>query len=371
MKTLLTILALAASLGVANAQNDSLSDRFQQLDRNGDGKLTRDEIPQLFDQLDANRDGAVTLAEAKAYYAGGRRRQGGEGQTPAAAQTAGVPMKTFRDLPYVQIEGTDPKLTSLDVYAPENAKNCPVMVWVHGGGWARGDKAQVANLPVAFLREGFVLVSVNYRLAPQVKFDAQAQDVAAAIGWVHKHAKEYGGDPSRMFTMGHSAGAHLVALVGTDESYLRAQGLSLAALRGVVPLDTEVYDLKAFAARFGGRLPDLYASPFTQDAAVWAKASPITHVRKDKGIPPMIVAYSGGQRPHGNPDRAEYAEAFVAKLTGAGVTAEVVGAPEKTHVQIALEFGLPGDHVTEKVFGFLKRVQDVNATHGRPPGRED
>ena len=174
-------------------------------------------------------------------------------------------MKITRDLPYARIEGAEPNLLSLDIYAPENAKNCPAMVWAHGGAWARGDKGQVANLPAAFLREGFDLVSVNYRLAPQVKFDAQAQDVAAAIAWVHRHAKEYGGDPSRVFAMGHSAGAHLVALVGTDENYLKAQGLSLAALRGVVPLDTEVYDLKAFAARFGGKLPDLYATPFTQD----------------------------------------------------------------------------------------------------------
>jgi len=112
-----------------------------------------------------------------------------------------------RDIRYTETPGVDVKLQSLDIYAPPNATNLPVTIFVHGGAWARGDKSQVANLPAAFAREGFILVSVNYRLAPQVKFDAQAQDVAAAIGWVHRHAREYGGDPNQLFTMGHSAGA--------------------------------------------------------------------------------------------------------------------------------------------------------------------
>ena len=163
-------------------------------------------------------------------------------------------------------------------------------------------------------------------------------------------------------------GAHLVALVGTDESYLAAHGLSLSALRGVVPLDTEAYDLKGFAARFGGKLPELYAAPFTQDSATWAKASPATHVAKGKSIPPMIVAYSGGQKPHGNPSRKTDAEEFVAKLKAAGVTAEVIAAPEKTHMQIALEFGTPNDQVAAKVFAFLKTILGVSAA---PPSSAD
>jgi acetyl esterase/lipase len=273
----------------------------------------------------------------------------------AGRATALEPRGT-RDIRYTETPGVDAKLQSLDVYAPPNATNLPVMIFVHGGAWARGDKSQVANLPAAFAREGFILVSVNYRLAPQVKFDAQAQDVAAAIGWGHRHAREYGGDPNQLFAMGHSAGAHLVALVGTDGSYLRAQGLSLATLRGVVPLDTEVYDLKSFAARFGGKLPELYAVPFTQDAATWTRASPAAHIGKDKNIPPMIVAYSGGQQPYANPSRAKDAEEFVSKLQAAGVTAQVVGAPEKTHAQIALEFGAPNDRVAEQVFAFLKTI---------------
>lgn len=340
-----------------------LAERFQQFDKNGDGKLTPEEVPygDFFKQWDQNSNGVVTLEEVKAFFASGRARQRSPAQNPAALQTGGVPMKTFLNLPYAKFEGVEPKLTSLDLYAAPNATNAPVLVWVHGGGWARGDKAQVAGLPAAFVREGFVVASVNYRLAPAVKFDAQAQDVAAAIAWMRKHASEYGAAPEKIFLMGHSAGAHLVALVATDESYLKAHGLSLSVLRGVVPLDTEAYDLKGFAARFGGKLPELFAAPFTQDPATWAKASPAMHVAKSKNIPPMIVAFSGGQKPHSNPNRKPDAEEFVAKLKAAGIIAKVIAAPEKTHMQIALEFGTPNDQVAAKVFAFLKAILGASA----------
>ena len=374
MKTTLTIISLSAILACltlfaqesprpAAAAGASFEDRFKQLDHNGDGKLTAEEVPygDFFKQWDQNRDGVVTLEEVKEFFASGQSRQRSPAQNPAALQANNVPMKTFLDLPYAKFEGVEPKLTSLDLYAAPNATNAPVLVWVHGGGWAHGDKSQVASLPAAFVREGFVVASVNYRLAPAVKFDAQAQDVAAAIAWLREHAKDYGAASEKMFLMGHSAGAHLVALVGTDESYLKAHGLSLSALHGVVPLDTEAYDLKGFAARFGGKLPELYAAPFTQDPATWAKASPATHVAKGKSIPPMIVAYSGGQKPHGNPSRKTDAEEFVGKLKAAGITGEVIAAPEKTHMQIALEFGTPNDPVAARVFAFLKTILGVSA----------
>jgi acetyl esterase/lipase len=235
------------------------------------------------------------------------------------------------------------------------------MIWVHGGGWAKGDKATVGNLAQSFLNEGFILVSINYRLVPVVSFEEQAQDIATAIRWVIDHGRAYGGNPDSIFTIGHSAGAHLVALVATNEKYLEAKGLSLAALRGVVPLDTAVYDIPAFAARFGGKLPDLYAQPFSQDPARWKIASPSTHIQEGKSIPPMIVGYSGGQQPFANPNRAKDAEAFVSRLKTAGIMAEVVGAPEKTHEQIAREFGTPGDHVSERVFAFLAAVLKKSA----------
>ena len=113
----------------------------------------------------------------------------------------------------------------LDVYAPTKGKDLPVVVWIHGGGWRRGDKADVHNKPKAFVDKGFVLVSISYRFVPKVTVNEIAGDVAKAIRWTHDHAKDYGGDPNTIIVMGHSAGAQLAALVCTDDRYLKAEKL--------------------------------------------------------------------------------------------------------------------------------------------------
>ena len=178
-----------------------------------------------------------------------------------------------------------------------------------------------------------------------------------ALAWVHEHIGEYGGDPEQFCLMGHSAGAHLVALVGTDETYLAAHGLTLGDISAVVPLDTQAYDIAALAERRGGELPPAYRVPFTNDPQLWAAASPITHLGPDKRIPPMVIPYSGGRDPRRRtPWRAEAAQQFAEALRQAGTTAEVVPAPDKTHAQIARQFGADGDHVAEAVFAFLQRV---------------
>src|SRR5207253_10549737 len=105
---------------------------------------------------------------------------------------------------------------TLDVYTSVEGKGKPVVVWIHGGGWRRGDKADVHHKPQAFVDKGFVLVSINYRFVPTVTVKQIAGDVAKAIRWAHDHAKDYNGDPNTMIVMGHSAGAQLAALVCTD-----------------------------------------------------------------------------------------------------------------------------------------------------------
>jgi len=126
--------------------------------------------------------------------------------------------------------GKDPK-QSLNVYrSPVESKDklLPVVIWVHGGGWRTGEKDNRAgiNLCQKWARAEMVVVGLDYRLSPAVVHPAHVEDVAAGIAWVHNHIAEYGGDPTRVFLLGHSAGAHLVALVATTPDYLQAHQLS-------------------------------------------------------------------------------------------------------------------------------------------------
>src|SRR5437899_5743443 len=145
-----------------------------------------------------------------------------------------------RNIPYA--EKADERQV-LDVYSPQNAKDLPVVFWIHGGGWQAGDKADVQIKPQVFMDKGFVFVSTNYRLLPSVDMATIVRDVAKSIHWVHSHITEYGGDPKRLLIMGHSAGAQLAALLCTDDRYLKAEGVSLAEVRGCVPVDGDTYDV--------------------------------------------------------------------------------------------------------------------------------
>ncbi len=120
-----------------------------------------------------------------------------------AASAAATP-RVAKNLDYASTGG---RATSLDVYAPANGADLPVMVWIHGGAWQFGDKSSVQAKPQAFNDKGFVLVSVNYRLLPDAGYQEQAADIAKALRWVHDHITDYGGAPDRVFIMGHSAGA--------------------------------------------------------------------------------------------------------------------------------------------------------------------
>ena len=120
----------------------------------------------------------------------------------------------------------------LDVYSPPKAKSLPVVFWIHGGGWQTGDKTDVQIKPQAFADKGFVFVSTNYRLLPNVDMATIVRDIAKSIRWVHDHIAAYRGDPERILVMGHSAGAQLAALVCIDDRYLKAEGLSLGIIKG-------------------------------------------------------------------------------------------------------------------------------------------
>src|SRR3954453_16610913 len=120
--------------------------------------------------------------------------------------------QVHRDIAYAEPKN---ERQTLDVYAPREGKDHPIVFWIHGGGWQVGSKTDVQMKPKAFVNKGCVFVSTNYRFVPDVTIGEMAGDIARSIRWVHDHARDFGGDPDTFFVMGHSAGAQLAALVST------------------------------------------------------------------------------------------------------------------------------------------------------------
>jgi arylformamidase len=268
---------------------------------------------------------------------------------PAAAK------RVRKDIPYSDAGGDR---TRLDIYAPGGDKNHPVVIWIHGGAWQFGDKTHVQSKPKAFNERGYVFVSVSYRFHPAVTYREQAGDIAKAICWVHNHAKDYGGDPGRIFLVGHSAGAHLAALVGTDDRYLECEGLKLSDLAGVILLDGAAYDIPRQIRQVPlPRMKVMYTNVFTDDEATKKDASPIAHVARGKGIPPFLVMHVARRR-----DSKAQSEGLAIKLREVGVEATVVPVEGKTHLTINRELGQPDDLPTRAVFEFLREHCDGAGT---------
>ena len=260
-----------------------------------------------------------------------------------------VEPKVYRGIAYAEPKN---ERQTLDVYAAPNGKDQPVVLWVHGGGWRKGDRSNVQKKPQAFVDKGFVFVSTNYRLAPQVTVKEMTADIARAIRWVHDHAGEYGGDPNRIFVMGHSAGAHLAALVCTDDRYLKAEGLSLAVLKGCVPVDVSVYDVPKRLKDSGSVPPATFREVFGEKEEVHRDLSPVAHVAKGKHIPPFLILHVADRA-----DTKAQSEWFADRLKAAGVPARVFAAEGKTHGTINADLGLPDDKPTQALFEFLDGVQ--------------
>ena len=232
---------------------------------------------------------------------------------------------------------------TLEIYAPPHAQNAPVIVMVHGGGWRIGDKNSkgvVENKLKHWLPQGFVLVSVDYRMLPEAPVDTQAKNVAAAVAYVEAHAGDWGADGHKLILMGHSAGAHLVALLSADPARVAAAGGH--PWRGTVVLDSAALDV---AHVMGARHPKLYDDAFGSDPAFWASVSPTAQLKAD-AIPMMLVCSL--KRPD---DSCGQSRAFADHLKAIGMDAPVVPQP-LTHMEVNNNLGLDGDY-TSSVDGFI------------------
>jgi acetyl esterase/lipase len=264
-------------------------------------------------------------------------------------------VRFFGGLAYAAPLGFRPLL--LDLYLPARPEPAPLVVFMHGGGWLRGDRSMVSPRfaswqpgPLARLAaDGFAVASVDYRLSGEARFPAQLEDVAAAVDWLAGHAAEYRFDAGRIVLWGESAGAHLAALLG-----LRPAG---ARVRGVVdwygPADLTALDEQVGAA---GALTDdpldsrearLLGAPVAQVPELARAASPVSHVRAD--APPFLIA-------HGTADRMvpfAQSEALAAALAAAGADVRFEAVDGADHMWIGVEDLTP---LYDAVVAFAREV---------------
>ena len=275
---------------------------------------------------------------------------------PKIAVSAPAKLILKQDIPYAEPADARQKV---DISRPEGAKNLPVVFWIHGGGWQTGDRTMIQVKPQAFVDKGFVFVSTGYRLLPNVEMGTIFRDIAKSVRWVHEHIAEHGGDPKRILVMGHSAGAQLAALICIDDRYLKAEGLSLAIIKGCVPVDGDTYDVPAIIETVETRLR-VHGQPmpkwghrlkFGNDPALHRDYSAVTHVAKGKGIPPFLILHVAD-----HPDTSAQAERLESVLKEAGIPAKRFAAKETNHTKLNENLGLPDDPSTKVLFEFVSEA---------------
>lgn len=215
----------------------------------------------------------------------------------------------------------------LDVYRPRAARQAPVVVFFYGGSWKSGKRPWYRWAGEALARRGMVVVIPDYRLWPQVRLDGFMQDAAHAVAWTHAHAASYGGDPSSLFLMGHSAGAHIGALLATDAHWLASVGMQPRQLDGFIGL-AGPYDFLPL------KDPD-FIDMFGSTLAAQEHSQPVHFVDGDE--PPMLLM-------QGTSDKVVWprnASSLAAALRREGEPVELKLYPDIGHAAILLAMSRP------------------------------
>ncbi|TVT76699.1 MAG: alpha/beta hydrolase [Denitromonas halophila] len=234
-----------------------------------------------------------------------------------------------------------------DIYLPKpRPTGAPVILLVHGGGWRHGDKAAdsvVEHKVGHWVSRGVVLVSTNYRLLPEAGPLEQVQDIARALAAVQQHATAWGANPARVVLMGHSAGAHLVALLGARPDEVSAAGAR--SWMSTVALDSAALDVPAIMQR---RHPRLYDQAFGDDPARWRDASPIDQQRT--AGPPLLAVCATERKD----SPCTQADAFAAAARPLGMSVEIL-RQARSHREINVDLGDDAAY-TRAVDAFLRHV---------------
>ena len=251
-------------------------------------------------------------------------------QEPPSAFAAEYAAEVTRrsDVPHDDVAYGDDIYQHVAVYAPPAGKaNGTVLAAIHGGGWTSGYKEWMAFQAPVFNAAGILLISIGYRLAPNHMFPAGYDDVRQGIAWIHSNAARYGGDPNRLFVMGHSAGGHYSALMAVKRDWQANYGLPQDIIRGWLPV-SGVFD---FTEGNGMSMRPRFLGP--EDSGYEVPASPIRQI--DGVPPPALLAHGEEDFPH----LCTQAEAMEAELKRIGTDVQRIVMPSRTHFTAHLAAG--------------------------------
>ncbi|MCX6217004.1 alpha/beta hydrolase [Spirosoma sp.] len=265
---------------------------------------------------------------------------------------AARPSRRIKNIPYVSTNAseTDAERHLLDVYTPRkttSAGRMPVVMFIHGGSWNSGSKNLYAFIGRRLAKQGVVAVIINYRLSPAVLVPAMADDCAEAVRWTTQHIAEYGGDPDRIFVMGHSAGAGLAALLATDSRLFTKLGIAKNPVKGAILDDPAGLDMLDYLTKLEYPNDEQYLIPYGKDPAVWRSVSPMYFV--SDATPPMLL-YTGGRT---YPSITSSSQRFLERLKEHNVKHDYEVLPGKKHVAMVTQLFWQHNLIYRELLAFV------------------
>lgn len=264
---------------------------------------------------------------------------------------AARPSRRTQDLAYVPATDSayDAVRHCLDVYAPKkkSATSYPVVLFIHGGNWNSGNKDFYSFIGRRLAKQGVVAVVINYRLSPNVRVPQMADDCARAVAWTVCHITDYGGDPQRLFLMGHSAGGGLAALLTADNRLLARHGFPQNPIKGTILDDPAGLDMYDYLQKLEYPGDAQYLVPYGKEPAVWRDMSAMYHVTAQT---PPIRLFIGGET---YPSISSSSRKFVGKLQGLAHKPELTVLPGKKHAPMVLQLYFQHNIIYKELLKFV------------------
>ncbi len=239
----------------------------------------------------------------------------------------------------------------LNVFAPKNTENLPVLIFFYGGSWKSGKKETYSFLGNRLARRDVVTVIVDYPLNPEFEVPAMESAATQAVLWTAAHIQSYGGNPQNLYASGHSAGGHLASLVAVKDSNFGDLGIE-NPLKGAVLIDPAGLDMYTYLVENQNGEGKKYTNAFTKDPSIWKQSSPIFFL--EEGQIPMLILEGEETYPSIRAGR----ERFMKEVVKKDLDVELRVYPGKKHIPMITQFLWTWSQVYDDVLGFIRAQED-------------